>query len=132
MNDERGFTLIEATVAALVLTVGLVAVAQLLTLSTGMHKVGRDSAQAVRLAQDKVEELMKMNFTTSPALQIGGELAANTADHFDVPSGSGYTRRWQVAPGPNASSRLRTVTVRLVPDVPMGAPYQVTMVIRSW
>ena len=118
--------------AALVLTVGLVAVAQLLTLSTQMHKVGRDSAQAVRLAQDKVEELMKMNFTTSPAVQIGGELAADIPDHFDAPADSGYTRRWQVTAGPNASPRLRTVTVRLVPDLPMGAPYEVTMVIRSW
>jgi Tfp pilus assembly protein PilV len=131
-TDERGFTLVEATVASLVLTVGLVAVAELLTVSTRMHKVGRDSAQAARLAQDKVEELMKMNFATSPAVQLGGELTSNVADHFDVPDGSGYTRRWQVVAGPNANPRLRTVTVRLVPDVPMGAPYEVTMVIRSW
>jgi hypothetical protein len=115
-----------------VLTVGLVGVAQLLTLSTRMHQVGRDSTEAVRLAQDKVEELMKMNFATSPAVQIGGDLAANAADHFDVPAASGYTRRWQVAAGPNAHPRLRTVTVRLVPDLPIGTAYEVTTVIRSW
>lgn len=130
--DDRGFTLVETTVAALVLTVGLVAVAQLLTISARMHQVGRDSTLAVRLAQDKVEELMKMNFATSPAVQVGGSLGSNAANHFDVPPNSGYTRRWQVAVGPNANPRLRTVTVRLVPDLSMGTPYEVTMVIRSW
>lgn len=118
--------------AALIFTVGLVAVAQLLTISARMLHLGRDSAQAARLAQDKVEELMKMNFTTGPAVQIGGELDANSPDHFDVPADGGYTRRWQVTPGPNAHPRLRTVTVRMVPDVPVGDPYEVTMVIRSW
>lgn len=131
-SDQRGFTLVEATVATLIFTVGLVAVAQLLAISTRMHWIGRDSAQAARLAQDKVEELMKMNFTTGPAVQIGGALDANSPDHFDVPPDSGYTRRWQVAPGPSAHPRLRTVTVRMVPDVPVGNPYEVTMVIRSW
>lgn len=130
--DDRGFTLVETSVAALVLTVGLVAVAELLTISARMHRVGRESTQAARLAQDKVEELMKMNFATSPAVQVGGALGANVANHFDLPANSGYTRRWQVVTGPNANPRLRTVTVRLVPDLPMGAPYEVTMVIRSW
>lgn len=132
LTDPRGFTLVEATVAVLVLTVGLVAVAQLLTISARMHRIGRDSAHAARLAQDKGEELMKMSFATSPAVQLGGDLGANAPDHFDVPIESGYTRRWQVAPGPNANPRLRTVTIRLVPDVPVGDPYEVTMVIRSW
>lgn len=131
-TDDRGFTLVEATVAALILTVGLVAVAQLLTISVRMHRIGRDAAQAARLAQDKVEELMKMNFATGPAVQIGGDLDGDAPDHFDVPAATGYTRRWQVAPGPNANPRLRTVTVRMVPDVPVGNPYEVTMVIRSW
>jgi prepilin-type N-terminal cleavage/methylation domain-containing protein len=129
-KGERGFTLIETVVAILILTVGLVAVAQLMAVSVRMHQIGRDSATAARLAQDKFEELMKMNFTLNPAIQVGGNLAANTGAYFDVPANSGYTRRWSVANGPTGNTRV--VTVRVVPDVPVGDPFQVTTVLRSW
>jgi prepilin-type N-terminal cleavage/methylation domain-containing protein len=133
-SSERGFTLIETIVAAVILTVGLVALAQLLAVSVGMHKLGRDSAQATRLAQDKFEELMKLNFT-APALSpatCADSLVANTNNCFDVPANSGYTRRWRVQAGPAGNAALRTVTVRLVPDVPRGTDFEVTQVIRSW
>ena len=50
-SDERGFTLVETIVAAVVLTVALVALAELLAVSVRMHQIGRDSASAARLAQ---------------------------------------------------------------------------------
>ena len=59
---------IETIVAAVVLTVALVALAELLAVSVRMHQIGRDSASAARLAQDKFEEMMKMNFNTNPAI----------------------------------------------------------------
>jgi len=131
-DNERGFTLVETIVAAAILMVALVALAELLAVSVRMHQIGRDSASAARLAQDKFEEMMKMNFGTNPAIQIGGGLNANTANHFDAPANSGYTRRWTVAAGPGGNPALRIVTVRLVPDITIGAPYQVTTVLRSW
>lgn len=131
-RSERGFTLVETLVAATVLMVALVAVAQLMAVSVGMHRIGRDSARATRLAQDKFEELMKLNFATSAAIQIGGSLDANAPNYFDVPAASGFTRRWLVAAGPGGHPRLRAVTVRMVPEVPVGAPYDVTMVLRAW
>ena len=70
MNNERGFTLIEAMVATLVLTVGLLAMAELLAVSLRMHQLGRNSTTATRLAQDKFEEMMKMNFNTNPAIPV--------------------------------------------------------------
>lgn len=134
-RDERGFTLLEALVAAVVLTVALVAVAELLAVSVRMQQLGRNSGEAVRLAQDKFEELMKLDFATSPAIQVSGAdtLASNVASYFDVPPGSGCTRRWRVQPGPNAL--LRVVTVRVIPDSPdarIGGPFTLTMVLRSW
>ena len=44
-NGERGFTLVETIVAAAILIVGLVALAELLAVSVRMHQIGRDSAQ---------------------------------------------------------------------------------------
>lgn len=99
-----------------------------------MHQIGRNTAQATRLAQDKFEELMKLNFGTASAIQVNGAdtLGANTANYFDVPANSGYTRRWRVQAGPGGNARLRTVTVRLVAGVRVGADYEVTQVVRAW
>jgi type IV pilus modification protein PilV len=136
MNNERGFTLIEAIVATFVLTVGLLAMAELLAVSLRMHQLGRNSTTATRLAQDKFEEMMKMNFSTSPAFMgtnCANALASNVAPCFDTPANSGYTRRWQVTAGPTA--RLRTVTVRVIPtntDRRVGADFTLTSLIRSW
>lgn len=117
------------------LTVALVALAELLAVSVRMHQLGRNSTTAARLAQDKFEELMKMNFATNPAIQVSASdtLASNVPDYFDVPASMGYTRRWFVQPGP--TTRLRIVTVRLIPDNPdnrVGGPFTVTSVLRSW
>jgi type IV pilus modification protein PilV len=136
MNSERGFTLIEAMVAMLVLTIGLVATAQLLAVSLQMHQIGRNSTTATRLAQDKFEEMMKMQFS-NPAIQVNGSntLASNVTNYFDAPANSGYTRRWQVQAGPGANPSLRIVTIRIVPDNPdirAGGDFSVTTVLRSW
>jgi len=137
LRDQRGFTLLEALIATVVLTVALVATAELLAVSVRMHQLGRNSTTASRLAQDKFEELMKMNFNTNPAIQITGTdtLASDVANYFDVPANSGYRRRWFVQAGPNANPRLRTVTIRVIPDNPdlrVGADFTVTMVLRRW
>jgi Tfp pilus assembly protein PilV len=135
-RDERGFTLLEALIAGVVLTVGLVALAELLAVSLRMHQLGRTSTSATRLAQQKFEELMKLNFTTSPAIQINGAdtLSANVENYFDTPSPE-YVRRWQVAAGPNAHPGLRTVTVRVIPAVEdrrATDTITLTTVLRSW
>lgn len=135
-RDQRGFTLVEALVAAVVLTIGLVAVAELLAVSLRMHMLGRESTRATRLAQDKFEELMKVNFSTHPSIQINAAntLDADVANYFDAPTPE-YTRRWQVAAGPNANWRLRTVTVRVIPtldDRRVSDEVTITTVLRSW
>jgi len=122
-------------VAAIVLTVALVALAELLAVSIRMHTLGRSSTTATRLAQDKFEELMKANFTTNPSIQVSGTdtLASNVTNYFDAPANSGFTRRWLVQAGP--TPRLRIVTVRVIPDNVdrrVGDPFTVTTVLRSW
>src|SRR5262245_54622124 len=133
-TNERGFTLVETLIALVIMTVALVGLAQLMVVSAQMHQVGRTSAEASRLAQDKFEELMKLNFALAPGIQISGNntLDANVANYFDVPANSGYTRRWRVQAGPGGIASLRTVTVRMVRDVRLGTDYEVTTVLRSW
>jgi hypothetical protein len=122
-------------VGTMVLTIALVAMAELLAVSLRMHQLGRTSTTASRLAQDKFEELMKMNFDTNPAIQVNANntLASNVTNYWD--SAPGYTRRWQVSAGPAGNPRLRTVMVRIIPDANDRRTtdiFTLTTVVRSW
>lgn len=136
VRDERGFTVIESIVGTLVLTIALVALAELLAITLRMHQLGRTTTTSTRLAQDKFEELMKMNFDTNPAIQVNvnDTLSSNVTNYWDTPT-PGYTRRWQVSAGPGANPRLRLVVVRIIPDVTDRRTTEVftlTTVLRRW
>jgi type II secretory pathway pseudopilin PulG len=148
LSNERGFTLIEAIVAVLVCTIGLVAMAELMAVTLRLQQLGRNSTSAARLAQDKVDELTTMNFTTNPAAACGGSLTADNANHFDTPmedngtpdnpaddtNPKGYKRRWFISAGPDLDTNLRTVTVRVLPvvnDLRTAQPFDLTTIIRN-
>lgn len=135
-GNDRGFSLVEVLVSMTIMMVGLVAVAQLLAVSVHTHTLGRRTSEASLLATAKLEELAKLNHATAAAVQItmGGPdpLANNVADHFDV-TAAGYIRRWSVAAGPAAATRL--VTVRVIPPAnrqPWLKPVDVTTILRQW
>ena len=147
-NNERGFTLVEAIVAMVVCTIGLVAMAELLAVTLRLQQLGRNSTSAVRLAQDKVDELTTMNFITDPSAACGGSIDAPAKDHFDTPMDDngtpddpaddtvmkGYKRRWIISAGPDGDPNLRQVTVRVIPELNdrrVAAPYDLTTIIRG-
>jgi Tfp pilus assembly protein PilV len=149
LQNERGFTLIEAIIAVLVCTVGLVAMAELMAVTLRLQQLGRNQTSAARLAQDKVDELSTLLFTDpNNQMSCGGSLTANNANHFDTPRDDngtpnnaaddtvtkGYTRRWVVSAGPDGDLNLRTVTVTVIPDVTdrrTAAPYELVTIIRQ-
>jgi type II secretory pathway pseudopilin PulG len=148
LTNERGFTLIEAIVAMLVCTVGLVAMAQLMAVTLRLQQLGRNSTSAARLAQDKVDELTTMDFATNLSAACGGSLTAPVLNHWDTPmddngtpddatddtNPKGYTRRWFISAGPDLDPNLRTVTVRVLPvvnDLRTAQPYDLTTIIRN-
>jgi type II secretory pathway pseudopilin PulG len=150
LNNERGFTLVEAVVAMLVCTVGLVAMAELMAVTLRLQQLGRNSTSAARLAQDKVDELTTLSFAAAPAMQCGGSIdpADPQLNYNDTPmedNGTpddpaddtvtkGYTRLWVVSAGPDGDPNLRQVTVRVIPDVGdrrTSAPYDLTTFIRN-
>ena len=148
LTNERGFTLIEAVVAMLVCTVGLVAMAELMAVTLRLQQLGRNTTSAARLAQDKVDQLTTMNFTTNLQAACGGSIDANALNHWDTPledNGTpddtaddtvtkGYTRRWLIEAGPDGDPNLRQVTVRVIPDVTdrrTSAPYDLVTFIRG-
>jgi type II secretory pathway pseudopilin PulG len=148
LTDERGFTLIEAMVAMMVCTIGLVAMAELMAVTLRLQQLGRNSTTAVRLAQDKIDELTTRNFVTDASIGCGGSIDASVTNFNDRPMADngtpddpaddtvskGYTRRWIVSSGPDGDPNLRQVTVRVIPDVVdrrTASPFDLTTFIRG-
>lgn len=134
-----------------ILTVALVSMAELMAVTLRLQQLGRNQTAAVRLAQDKIDELMSRNWAVAPQLAIGGSLTADVANHFDTPptfvgsTALNYRRRWVVAAGPedddtlpvnNAlADRLRVITVRVIPivaDRRTYTPTDLTTIVRCW
>ena len=127
--SEKGFTLVEVLVATVVMTIGPVGIAALLAITTEMHLGAREAARSTRLAQDKFDDLMKLNFS-APEVAIGGDLDANETDYFEEPV-TGVTVRWAVAAGPTDDTRV--VTVRVLNE--KAQKYRrtdLTTIIRQW
>ena len=84
----------------------------------------------MRLAQEKVDQLMKQDFDTDAAVAVGGSLTENSDDHFEEPLG-GITVRWAVADGPVDDTRM--VTVRVVNlRAQQYRETDLTTIIREW
>jgi len=129
--SESGFSLVETMVASLVLTIGLVGLAQLLAVATIMHSDARQATTGTVLAQAKIDELMKLDFDTSPAVQLGGSISSNMANFSDSPE-PGIDRRWQVTNGPVAGTRLLQVNIDNKGGRLYGGSQTLTTVIREW
>lgn len=134
-RGEGGFTLIEVLIAMVVVTIGLVSMAQLMAVTTIMHSDARQTSMATQLGLAKLDELMKLNLATAAAVQLTpvspDSLAANVTNYFDQPN-TAITRRWKVAAGPTADTR--TVTVRVInPRARQyGSKLEFTTIIRQW
>ena len=111
-KSEGGFTLVEVLISTLVLTVGLVGIAGLLAVTTTAQIGARESARSVRLAQGKMDELLKLPFT-SVKVAVGGDLDADVADHSED-ADDGIKIRWVVTNGPMLNNDTRYITVRVV------------------
>jgi len=129
LGRDGGFTLVEVLVCTFILTVGMVSIAGLLAVTLQAQQGARESARSTRLAQTKMDELMKLNFTAA-AVSVGGNLDANVANYNETPV-PGVTLRWLVAAGPTDDTRIITVRV-----TNMRAQQQrradLTTIVRQW
>lgn len=126
-------------ICTLILTVGMIAIAGLLAVTTHMHIGAREAARSTRLAQDKIDELMKLDFDgDDDRIDVGGSVDSNEADHFEVsPDGQdGITIRWAVTTYPDvtpiADLRRLTVYVQNLRAQTYGREVEMSTVIRNW
>ena len=136
-HHDQGFTLVEVMICTLILTTGLIAIAAMLAFTVQQQIGAREAARSMRLAQAKIDELMKADFATSPALAICASiqtcLTTNFANHFETaPDGlNGITVRWAVAAGPAADTRI--VSIRVVNlRAQQQRELNLATIIRDW
>jgi prepilin-type N-terminal cleavage/methylation domain-containing protein len=82
-TKESGFTLIETMVAIVVLTIGLVSTAALMSTSVSTTSRSHYMSTAAMLATEKLEDLDRFNKAENPVKAAGGSLAADIPGFFD-------------------------------------------------
>ena len=124
---EAGTFLVEALVSLFLMTLVVLAMAQLLVLSVSASRAAVDYTEATYLASEKLEELLEAPYAT---LEPGGSLEGDTSGFFDNPevqddATDPYVRRWEITDLGNR----KQIRVRLIsPRRTFGPPKQVTLV----
>lgn len=110
-KGQRGFTLVETTIASLVMMVGALAVSSLFVFSTQNNVGGGERALAMAVAQQQLEQIRSVSFEDTT-------LTAGTTT-FTARSGErNYTVQRVVADetNPNGSlKQLKKVTITVTP-----------------
>ena len=112
VGNDDGFTLIEVMIAIIILSVGLLSLAQMIVFATSKNSLSGRVTSTSALAKDQLERLKAAPFYTdptararNPALADGGDINATVGGYvtyFDengTPSGVAggfYEVRWQI------------------------------------
>jgi prepilin-type N-terminal cleavage/methylation domain-containing protein len=114
---ERGFTLVEVLVSIVILTVGLLSLAQLMVHATSANMLSGQMTSSSTMAREQLERLKAAPFysdiesrTPNPILQVGGNLDAAeagfvqyyTEEGFLTNAGNAlYEVRWRIDDAPS-------------------------------
>lgn len=104
-SRHRGFTLIEALVALLLASAGLLGVARLQVAVLGDSTGVAQQTEAQRLLSNKIEEFRSLTAAQLSTLTNGADQA------LDPVSNTPFSRQWTVSTAGGARQRLATVSV---------------------
>jgi prepilin-type N-terminal cleavage/methylation domain-containing protein len=139
-RNEEGFSLIEVMIAIVILTVGLLSLAQMMVLATNSNTLSGRMTSCSALAKEQMERLKAAPFYTDPQAQVrspqltaGGDINnpvggfSQIYDADGAPAAAGlYEVRWQitdlVTPLPLAMVRIQ---VRCLPAAGMGDQFAI-------
>lgn len=107
-DDSNGFTLIEALLAILLLSVGLLGMSTLLHSVMGYNKYAETITTATTLAQDKMEAIKNTSFAG-----IVPETPIKIDEEGDPVANGFYEREVTVTPDATFSTNVIQITVRV-------------------
>ncbi len=125
-NSQGGFTLIETTIAMMVMMVAGLGVVSLFTYSISYNSGGNDRAVAISIAQQHIEQLRSVKFTDS----LLNVTAATVLSPDTLSNGRTY-RVTRTVTGSNndvnGNPTLKTITIRVDPSSPGWAGFPVIL-----
>jgi len=125
-NSQGGFTLIETTIAMMVMMVAGLGVVSLFTYSISYNSGGNDRAVAISIAQQHIEQLRSVKFTDS----LLNVTAATVLSPDTISNGRTY-RVTRTVTGSNndvsGNPTLKTITIRVDPSSPGWAGFPVIL-----
>ena len=95
-NDQAGFTLIEALLAMVILSFGMIAITNLLLVAASSNSVGNHSTASTGLASQQMELLRAQTFTN---IVPGGSLTADQTGYFrddNIDGVGSFKTRWRI------------------------------------
>src|SRR4051794_4076481 len=109
---DAGFSLLETLIAAVIVSTGVAALAQLATVCLHVNARARQTTVAAAIAQQKLEELFAASAAGGLPASPSGTLDRNVDGYWEflnstgrmlgggpaVPFGSAYVRRWSIQP----------------------------------
>lgn len=104
-RENSGFTLMEVLVAMLILSVGLLGMAALITGIINSNKLSNRISTATVLAQDKMEEVRQVGYSGMPASDT-----TTTEDYNSITNYSLY-KRVTFTDVANPATGMKTITV---------------------
>ena len=110
-KGQRGFTIIETTIASLVMLVGALGVSSLFLFSTQNNIGGSERALAMAVAQQQLEQIRSVSFEDTT-------LTAGTTTTTVTSGGRPYTVQRVVANETDAegnAKQLKKITIRVTP-----------------
>ena len=131
-HKQTGFTIVEALIALAVMGFGLLSLASMQLKLAGTGDVARQRTEAIRLAEQKIEELRSFTGISSGTINWNG--LANGTDTITpstylVGSTNGtnvsYTRTWTLGGAPTDPMRTASVSVAWINRA--GEPQSVTL-----
>jgi prepilin-type N-terminal cleavage/methylation domain-containing protein len=108
LKRDKGFTLLELFIALFLLSIALLALAQLGVSTIHTNQSASENAIATRLAQNKIDELKK---TTYASLGLNNYTDPNNPINPQGNTGGQYTRSWSVIAGPVNGTKKISVLV---------------------
>lgn len=111
IKEQKGFTLVETLIALGILAIAIIALVQLFTVSAKQNAVAADLTILTTLAQDKMEELKNLKYTSLIANGDAGSVTTPVTGYFDDPD-TFYQRLWKIDVDAPASN-MTTITVKV-------------------